>query len=413
VTGQVAGVQLIGWDVTARKLAEEELRKSQERFELAVLASQDGLSDWDVEANQVWYSPQMRAMLGYSEEEFPNRPGETEKRVHPDDHARWRAALHGHVTGATDHLEMEYRMLHKDGSYRWVRERVVALRHPDGRGYRIAGSREDITKRKQYEEELRKSRERFELALLGSQDGLWDWDLDSGVLYLSPWYTKVLGWEEHEYPRSITEWERWLHPDDRTEAVQARQAHLDGRTPHYQSEYRLLHKNGSYRWVRSRGVALRDSAGRPYRVGGSLEDITERKQAEDALARERDLLHTLMDNLPDGIYFKDAAGRFLRANQAVADYLGVGTPAAVVGKSDRDFFTEEHAAATAAAERTIMETGQPLVGVEEKVICHDGRVEWVSTTKLPFRDRDGKIIGTFGVSRNISAQKRAEDAHQP
>jgi PAS domain S-box-containing protein len=117
VAGQVMGIQLIGWEVTERKRAEEQLRKSRELFELAVLASQDGLADWDVEGNQVWYAPQMRTMLGYSAEEMPDRPGETEKRVHPDDHARWRALLHGHVTGATDHLEMEYRILHKDGSY--------------------------------------------------------------------------------------------------------------------------------------------------------------------------------------------------------------------------------------------------------------------------------------------------------
>jgi PAS domain S-box-containing protein len=407
--GQVMGIQLIGWEVTERKRAEEELRKSRERFELAVLASQDGLLDWDIDTDQVWYSPQMRAMLGYSEEEFSNRRFETTKLVHPDDNARRLAAVQGLVAGTADHLELEYRILHKDGSYRWVRDRVVALRRVDGKAYRVAGSREDITARKRVEEELRKSRERFELAVLGSQDGLWDWDLETGSLYLSPWYTNMLCWGEHEFPRSVTEWERWLHPDDRTRAVEARQVHLEARTPHYESEYRLLHKDGSYRWVRSRGVALRDAAGRPYRMGGSIEDITARKQAEDALARERDLLATLMDSLPDGIYFKNAAGRFLRVNQAVADLFGVGDPGAVVGRSDFDFFTEEYAGSAAAAEQAIVQTGRPLVGMEEKVTFRDGRIEWVSTTKLPLRDRDGRIIGTFGVSRNISARKRAED----
>jgi PAS domain S-box-containing protein len=407
--GQVMGIQLIGWEVTERKRAEEELRRSRERFELAVLASQDGLLDWDIDVDQVWYSPQMRAMLGYSEEEFPNHRFETTKLVHPDDHVRRLTAVHGLVAGTTDHLELEYRILHKDGAYHWVRDRVVALRRADGKAYRVAGSREDITARKRVEEELRKSRERFELAVLGSQDGLWDWDLETGSLYLSPWYTNMLGWEEYEFPRSVTEWERWLHPDDRARAVEARQAHLEGQAPHYESEHRLLHKDGAYRWVRSRGVALRDAAGRPYRMGGSIEDITARRQAEDALARERDLLATLMDNLPDGIYFKDDAGRFLRVNQAVADYFGVGDPAEMVGKTTGDFYTEESAAAIAAAELAIIQTGQQLVAVDEELTFRDGRVEWVSTTKLPFRDKDGKIVGTFGVSRNFSARKRAEE----
>jgi PAS domain S-box-containing protein len=167
--GVVRGGLSVFRDVTARKKVEEELRKSRERFELAVLASQDGLWDWDVEADEVWYSPQMRKMLGYDEQEFPNRPGETEKRVHPDDHARWREVLHGHVEGTTDYLEMEYRILHKDGTYRWVRDRGVALRHPNGRAYRIAGSREDITRRKQAEEALRQSEEHYRSVIAAIQ----------------------------------------------------------------------------------------------------------------------------------------------------------------------------------------------------------------------------------------------------
>jgi PAS domain S-box-containing protein len=280
-TGKVTGIQLIAWDVTARKLAEEELRKSRERFELAVLGSQDGLWDWDVEANQVWYSPQMRSMLGYDEEEFPNRPGETEKRVHPDDHARWRAVLHGHVTGVTDHLEMEYRMLHKDGSYRWVRDRGVALRRADGKAYRIAGSREDITARKRSEEEL---------------------------------------------------------------------------------------------------------------------------------THERYLLHTLMDNLPDGIFFMDTASRIIRINKALAEVVGVGDPAQVVGKTNFDLFSEEVARRVTEENLEIIRTGHPLVGKEDQVLVPDGRVLWVSRTKMPFRDRDGNIIGTFGVTRDITQRKQEEMA---
>src|SRR5262249_3497362 len=114
-------------------------------------------------------------------------------------------------------------------------------------------------------------------------------------------------------------------------------------------------------------------------------------------------------NLPDGIDFKDASGRFLRVNQAVADYFGVSDPSDVVGKTSCDFLSEESATATAAAEQAILQSGRPLVSVEERVTLRDGRLELVSTPRLRFRDKDGKIIGTFGVSRNISARKRAED----
>jgi PAS domain S-box-containing protein len=167
--------------------------------------------------------------------------------------------------------------------------------------------------------------------------------------------------------------------------------------------------DGRVTWASTTKLPLRDLEGNTIGTFGISRDITERKHAEEALARERDLLAVLMDNLPDGIYFKDAAGRFLRVNQAVADYFGVGDPAELLGKTNRDFLTEESAAAIATAEQAIIQTGQPLVAVDEKVTFRDGHAEWVSTTKLPFRDKDGKIVGTFGVSRNFSARKRAED----
>src|SRR5262245_39300069 len=136
----------------------------------------------------------------------------------------------------------------------------------------------------------------------------------------------------------------------------------------------------------------------------------ERQRAEEALEQERCLLHALMDNLPDAIYFKDAASRFLRINKALATSFGLNDPAQAIGKTDFDFFTAEHARPAYADEQEILRTGQPVVGKEEKETWLDGRVRWVSTTKMPFRDRDGKIIGTFGVARDITKVKLAEEA---
>src|SRR5438132_6397023 len=136
----------------------------------------------------------------------------------------------------------------------------------------------------------------------------------------------------------------------------------------------------------------------------------QRQRAEEALVQERYLLHSLMDNLPDNIYFKDAASRFVRINKALTTYFGLSDPAQAIGKTDFDFFTEEHARQAYADEREIMRTGQPVVGKEEKEVWLDGRVRWVSTTKMPFRDSDGQIIGTFGVARDITNVKLGEEA---
>jgi PAS domain S-box-containing protein len=139
------------------------------------------------------------------------------------------------------------------------------------------------------------------------------------------------------------------------------------------------------------------------------QDITERKAAEEALAWERNLLRALMDTIPDHIYFKDTDSRFIRVSKALAEWFGLSDPAQAVGKTDFDFFTEEHARPAYEDEQRIVRTGQPLVGIEERETWPGRPDTWVLTSKMPFRDERGKIVGTFGLSRDITDRKRAEE----
>ena len=138
------------------------------------------------------------------------------------------------------------------------------------------------------------------------------------------------------------------------------------------------------------------------------EGVAEIAQLQDEIF----LLETLMDNVPDSIYFKDRQSRFTRINLYAAARFGVADPALAVGRTDFDFFADEHAAQALRDEQEIIRTGQPLVNVEEKETRADGDVRWVSTTKLPLRDRLGNIIGTFGISRDITARKQVEEQLQ-
>ncbi len=157
-TGKVVGTQGTFWDLTEWKRTEEELRRSRERFELAVQGSQDGLWDWDLTTDEVYYSPRYKAMLGYKEHEFPDRREEWARRIHPDDLERVRGELRAHFKGRESLSWVEFRMRHKDGAYRWIRSRAFVLRDPiSGRVYRMAGSHEDITDRKEAEERLRQT----------------------------------------------------------------------------------------------------------------------------------------------------------------------------------------------------------------------------------------------------------------
>jgi PAS domain S-box-containing protein len=121
-----------------------------------------------------------------------------------------------------------------------------------------------------------------------------------------------------------------------------------------------------------------------------------------------ELLDLLMETLPDSVYFKDAAGRFLRLNRALARRFGLADPAEAVGKTDFHFFTPEHAQQAATVEQQILQTGQPVVGLEEKETWPDGRITWVSTTKMPLCDRHGRIVGTCGISRDVTDRHRSE-----
>jgi phosphoserine phosphatase RsbU/P len=148
---------------------------------------------------------------------------------------------------------------------------------------------------------------------------------------------------------------------------------------------------------------------KPMRTIDDGWDANERSDMENALAHERFLLKTLMDNLPDNIYFKDKESRFIAVNRATVARFGLKDPSEVLGKTDSDLFAPEHAEAALRDEQEILRTGMPLVNLEEKEVWPDGREAWVSTTKLPLRDQNGDVIGTFGLSRDITEKKRAEE----
>jgi sigma-B regulation protein RsbU (phosphoserine phosphatase) len=134
----------------------------------------------------------------------------------------------------------------------------------------------------------------------------------------------------------------------------------------------------------------------------------ERQRAQDAPRRDQHLLEILMSKMPDAIYFKDAESRFLRISRGHARRFGLDDPALAIGKTDADFFIGKHAQEARDNELQVMKTGMPLVGIEEMETWPDGTVSWVSTTKMPLRDPAGRVVGTFGISRDITSRKEAE-----
>jgi PAS domain S-box-containing protein len=144
-------------------------------------------------------------------------------------------------------------------------------------------------------------------------------------------------------------------------------------------------------------------------LGRAMRYALERNSAEQELAQERNLLRALLETMPDRIYFKDAESRFVRINSSMAAFFKLARPEDALGKADRDFFLPEHAEQAFADEQEIIRTEKPMVDKVEKESLPDGRIGWALTTKLPLRDRSGKVIGTMGISRDITRMKCIED----
>ena len=167
--------------------------------------------------------------------------------------------------------------------------------------------------------------------------------------------------------------------------------------------------DGAIRWVTTTKFPLRDEQGTIVGTYGISRDITAHKQSQDELLHERDLLRQLIDNIPDTIYFKDSASRFTIVNKAQADFMGITDASLARGKTDFEYFDRNLASAAFADEQLIMKSGQALVGKIERVAKADGTFRWYSSTKIPIVDAEDAVIGTCGISRDITTIKHYED----
>src|SRR5580704_11082509 len=303
----------------ARRL-EQSLRENEERYTLVSEAVAEGIYDWNIKLNSLFVSPRLMEIFGFEGSGLTSE--DWSRRVHPDDKENYRKALRDCFKQSTLKLECQYRIKAADGNYRWVEDHGLPVRNETGRAIRLVGAVNDISQRRQTEQALRDSEQRYALAMQAVNEGVYDWNIVTDETYYSPRVRDTVGLTPNELG-SRPDWLARIHPDDLLAYKQAFAAHLKGETDRLTCEYRYLHPDGTWHWARQHGLALRDQAGRAYRVAGSTGDVT----AEKELARQRDSflqdLNAVLDTIDYGVLFMGPDLRAKIINRAFRQMWGI------------------------------------------------------------------------------------------
>ncbi len=269
-----------------RKVIEDQLEKNEAQFHGILDAAADAIISVDHQGHIIAFNSSAERMFGYQAE---NAIGESIRILMPDPyceqseamlHDLLRFGIHRAIGSGTETIGRR-----SDGTLFPIE--VAISKVEIGGQSTYTGIVRDISRRKESEKALRKSEERFELAVAGSNDGLWDWDVATNEVYFSSRFKELLGYADFDFENKYEAWEARLHPEDRSRVLNSLREHLEFRAP-YDVEYRLVCKSGYYRWFRARGQAVWDEQGRATRMAGSLTDVTARKLAETELKNAKE-----------------------------------------------------------------------------------------------------------------------------
>ncbi len=291
---------------------------------------------------------------------------------------------------------------------KWVLTVKMPRRDHEGNIIGTFGISTDITERKQAEEALAQERNLLRSLIDNLPDHIYAKDAEGRFTLANIAVARHMGAVKPDELLGKTDFD-FFPPDLATQFHVDEQALIHSGKSLIDHEEFTRDQAGQTKWVLATKVLLHDNQGNYFGLVGIGRDITERKQAEDALAQERNLLRSLIDHVPVFIYVKDIQSRFLITNPALARAVGVAAPDELLGKTDFDFFPQELAAKYYADEQAIFQSGQPVLELEESIVDPAGNKRWISSTKILLRDAQGKIVGLVGMGRDITESKQAEE----
>jgi PAS domain S-box-containing protein len=408
------GVSFRDW--TERYDAERALRESEKRLRLALDASRLAVWEFDVAGGSVKPSPELNEVLGYPRDHVLDME-EVRTRYFPGDRERMQQAGQQALISGTRFFQEEFRFRRPDNVYRWFLLRAEIRCDEAGEPLSVVGVVLDIDDRRRTEEALRESEARLEMAAAAAELGIWDWNISTGEIHYSDRGKAIFGFPAGR-PVTLDDVRRATHPDDlpmtQRQARRALDPQIREKLPY---EYRIRRPDGEVRWLVAHGEAvfgIVDGQERALRYVGTIQDVTARKRASDALRESEARLSALADNLPLGMVYQvsaepDGRRRFLylsgnceRVNGIPAEQ-GIANPNLLY-----DLILPEYRPAMAAAEAEALRTSRPFDLQVTARHAGTGEVRWYRMISAPRQLPSGGTVWD-GIQIDVTEQKRAED----
>ncbi|MEG3980587.1 PAS domain S-box protein [Microcoleus sp. T3B2] len=413
--GNIIGASKIGRNIADRKQAEAALRESEERWELSVRGNNDGIWDWNVQTNEVFFSSRWKEMLGYEDHEIQNILDEWANLVHPDDLGWVMQVIQDHFAKKTPFYITEHRLRCKDGSYKWILDRGQALWDDAGNVIRMTGSHTDITERKQAEVALQVSEARYRQLIDNLNAGFVIHATDTSLQFCNETAAELLGFSmDQMLGKPVSDPALHLVREDGSEMpleeYPVNQVLSTGSSIKNQV-LGIKKEIDSCVWVLVNAYPELDRKGQIKQVIVTFIDISPRKKVELEIQKTRNFLQALLDNLPVAVFVKDAQpkqfGVFQFWNKTSERLFGISAEQAI-GQTGYDLFPTEQAIFFDQKDREVFEKGMTEDILEEVIDRHCLGKRWLHTVEIPIYDEQHQSQYLLCFSEDITDRKHAE-----
>ena len=397
-------IQMLEYQVSNYEQIHESLERSMERFMLVSNAASIATWGWNSNENTITWFDDSEEMLGFQCGSIGTDYKDCTKWVHPDDLDVLNQSVSNIFKEKQTEFTLEFRIIRPDGEIHWISASGRIIYKQDGNPAKIIGVILNISKYMEIDERL------SDVQRVGNI-GSFRLNVIAGVWSGTQMLYSILGVESKpEY--TVEEWVDIIHPEHR-ESLESYQKKVIEEKSRFAHDYRIIRRSdGEIRWMYSRGELQFDNNGNVIGMIGTTQDITERKQAEEALKKSEKqleksniLLNSVLEGTTDAIFVKDLNGRYVLANMATCKALGKNLKE-VIGKDDGELFSSESYDVVRMGDSKALETNSTVLS-EERLDTAYGETVWM-VNKTPLRDLDGNIIGLIGVSRNITNLKKVE-----